>query len=213
VARIFNSGFSLPSVMYSVVTSRVMENWARDYERGGASYTTHLAPRADSAGRLKRAGINKLIVHVRDPRQSILSFVHHLDLYPDHLVAVKRVAEKAAPDGDMAAKTEAVLGEYDKSVKWIEGWVGLSSEFEILFSTFEDFVTDRAAFVDRYLAFYGGPTEYFDRDAALTDHSGTDYHFRSGKVDEWREVLPAHLAKTLTDRLPEPLMERFNWRP
>lgn len=213
VANIFNSGFSLPSVMYSLVTEYAIPSWTRDYVRGGASYTTHLSPHPVTVERFKAAGITKMIVHTRDPRQALVSLAHHLDRYPEQLVVIMNKVDLTGADRDIGARAQTLIDEYTKAVRWIEGWVALSSEIEIMFSTFEEFVTDWDGFVDRYLDFYGAPRKYFDREAARNQHAGTDYHFRSGKTDEWRETLPAELGKLLTERLPEPLMERFGWQP
>ena len=51
VASIFNRGFGLISTAYSLVTHRVIESWARDYNRGGVCWATHLKPRRPSTYR------------------------------------------------------------------------------------------------------------------------------------------------------------------
>ena len=89
VSNIFHSGFNLPSFAYSLANVEVIESWVRDYARGGACYTTHLWPTPQNIDRIEQAGI-RCIVHVRDPRQTLLSIIHHIDRYQDPLPALSR---------------------------------------------------------------------------------------------------------------------------
>lgn len=209
VARIFNSGFNLPSFSYSLITLEVINSWARDYARGGACYTTHLEPYPHNVARLKRAGIGKIIVHVRDPRQHLLSLMHHMVRYPDDLPAFARHDLDREP---MARQINRVLPFYVDAIRWIQGWIDAEAEIEMMFSTFESFVVEREAFIERYIEFYGGPRDCFSYENAVAEHVGTDYHFRSGQIDEWQTVFPAEQAKRLSNWLPAELKHRFGWR-
>jgi hypothetical protein len=208
VANIFNSGFHLPSVMYSFVAEEVVENWASDFARGGACYTTHLYPKRVNIERLKQAGIKKVIVHVRDPRQTVLSMVHHVTMYPDQLPWLSRndFGNLAIAD-QLSELTEFFIGR----VLWIQGWLDAESELDILFSTFEDFVSDRNAFTRRYLDYYGDHEQHFSWQNAIQAQHGRDQHFRSGRTDEWRGVFPRREAEFLTTCIPKAMRERFNW--
>lgn len=208
VGNIFHSGFDLPTFAYSLFHMRVIDSWARDFARGGACYTTHLDPSRDTVARLRRAGISRLIVHVRDPRQALVSIVHHFDKYPDQLV-VHRERVKDAPN--MSARAMAVLDLYSSSIKWIRGWFELEHEIDILFSTFEEFVSDRAAFVEKYLKFYGVDRCHFNWETAFGEHTGVDEHFRSGRTDEWREVFTREEAEYLSSMMPLRALQRFGW--
>jgi Sulfotransferase domain len=205
IGNIFSSGFNLPCFAYSLNTAEVIESWARDFARGGAAYTTHLRPYKRNISRFKRAGVRKIVVQVRDPRQRLLSLIHHVLRYDD-----------AAVSSGFAALTideqaEALMEFYLQSIDWIEGWVDAEKELDILFSTFEDFVRDRDAFVQRYLDFYGGPMEYFRLEHAINIHDGVDYHFRSGQIDEWKQVFSPERAERLSAFLPRPIKQRFGW--
>ena len=208
VANIFNSGFRLPTFAYSLFNLQVIESWARDFARGGVSYTTHLDPSRETVARLKRAGISRIIVHVRDPRQTLLSLVHHFDKYPDQLVIYREQA-KDAPS--LSARAMSVLPLYMSSINWVRGWLDLDGEIEILFSTFEDFIKDRASFVERYLEFYGADRRHFSMEDAFGEHTGIDNHFRRGLTDEWRQVFSREDAAYLSSLLPLRAKERFGW--
>ena len=208
VANIFNSGFDLPSFMYSLVTEDVIESWATDFARGGACYSTHLRPQRVSIDRLKRAGIKKVIVHVRDPRQAMLSMVHHVTMYPDQLPGLAR---SGFGNLAIADQIDEMTGFFIDRILWIQGWLDAESDLDILFSTFEDFVHNRDAFTRRYIAYYGDHEEHFSWQDAMQAHQGTDQHFRSGRIDEWREVFPKREAEFLTTCIPREMRERFNW--
>lgn len=208
VANIFNSGFHLPSVMYSLVAEEVIESWASDFARGGACYTTHLHPRRVNIERLKRIGIKKIIIHVRDPRQTLLSMVHHVTMYPDQLPGLVRSGfGKLA----IADQLNEMIGFYIERILWIQGWLDAEADLDILFSTFEDFVRDRDAFTRRYIDYYGGHEEHFSWQNATHAQPGVDQHFRSGRTDEWREVFPKREAAFLTACIPQAMRDRFNW--
>jgi hypothetical protein len=207
IDNIFSSGFGLPTVVYSIATAEVVESWARDFARGGACYTTHLYPRERNILRLKRAGLQKIIVHVRDPRQGILSLIHHIMQRDTYL----HLRQNGFAERTIDEQLEDLLQVYLRRIAWLQGWLEAENELGILFSTFEDFVQSRDEFVARYLAYYGGPTEYFCSEAGLTMHKGIDYHFRAGEIDEWRKVFSPGNVKRLSVLLPESIKQRFNW--
>jgi hypothetical protein len=207
VANIFNSGFNLPSFAYSLVDREVVESWARDYARGGACYTTHLTPDAVNVARLKRAGL-KVIVHVRDPRQALLSMIHHISAYPDELPQLIR---GGFTDLEVSEQAIRLFEYYISRICWIQGWLDAAGELDILFSTFEDFVRDRATFTERYIEFYGGDREHFSWDDATNQHPNTDYHFRAGLTDEWRGVFSSRVVERLNSYLPASMRDRFGW--
>jgi hypothetical protein len=216
VAQIFNSGFNLPSFGYSLVNEEVIESWARDYARGGACQRTHLEPRPLNVARLKRAGIDKIIVHVRDPRQSLYSMIHHVTRYPDQLALTwfynrSAVEQATFHTRSIVEQVDALMQFYLTRVKWIQGWMNAASELDIMFSTFEEFVRDRETFIEAYLEFYGASRHHFSYENATRVNPGTDYHFRLGLVDEWRNAFPPDLAKDLNEFLPARLRERFGW--
>jgi hypothetical protein len=207
VANIFTSGFNLPSFAYSFITVGVMESWAHDYARGGACYATHLRPTPSTVERLKRSGISKIIVHVRDPRQTLLSTVHHLSLYPDQLITLT----KTVTHRPIAQQIDELMDFYIHRIRWIAGWMEAESKLDLMFSTFEDFVSDRRAFIQRYLDFYGAPPEHFSYESAVERHQGTDYHYRKGEISEWRNVFPSKQAAYLSSLVPKEVKQRFGW--
>ncbi len=208
VGSIFNSGFNLPSFAYSLGTLRVLPGWLRDYKRGGACHVTHLIPSVENIALLKQGGIDRIIVHVRDPRQIFVSMAHHVIRYADQTPMHNHAEFKRLP---FTRQIDALLPYYYQSVYWIAEWVQAASLLAIHFSDFAEFVTDKHRFIDKYLAFYGGDRRHFNQEVAMQQQPGTDYHYRSGKVDEWKQVLTPEQIERLTAAIPRSLIERFGW--
>jgi hypothetical protein len=208
VANIFNAGFDLQSIAYSLLTLELIPSWLEDYARGGACYVTHLDPSAERVARLKHAGFQKLILHLRDPRQAFLSAIHHLDAYPDQLVYYRGLVNGA---DSMDKKALQMAPYYLQSVKWIQSWISLEDDIEIMYSTHEQLVADPDKFVERYLDFYGVDRELFSYRDAMNQRKDLDFHLRVGRTNEWREVFSPEVADRLSAHLPEALKQRFDW--
>lgn len=200
VGAILSSGFGLPTVTYSMITEAVVPSWAWDFALGGACYVTHLRPTPAVVEQMKQAGIERVFVHVRDPRQAFLSWLHY---------APSLWGERAA--AELEQRFSAQFGWYLEAVDWVHGWSEAAAALPIHFSTFEAFVADREAFIDRMVAAYGGDPEHFDKDAATTRYEGVDYHLRRGEVDEWRRAFTPAQIERLNAALPAALADRFGW--
>jgi tetratricopeptide (TPR) repeat protein len=208
VGSLFNHGFGLVSVCYSLANLCVIVPWLADYLRGGACHVTHLDPSERNVRLLAEGGAKTVMVNVRDPRQLVVSMVGHFEKYP------MMIPPRLRSTADTNSAVAAVIDEYyPEMVGWIDDWVAARSRLEVAFTTFEEFVTDRHAFVERCLALYGGDRRYFDRETALTEQPGVDYHRRLGATDEWRSVLTAQQIEILNRQIPERLWTTFGWVP
>lgn len=208
LATVFSEGFALPCFTYALIYERVIESWARDYALGGTSYVTHLKPTPANIATLKRAGIKRLIVHIRDPRQTLISYVHHIARYAHDFPELNNDAYRRL---SLIEKIDLALPYFHETVAWIEGWLAAENDLDILFSTFEDFRREPNTLIDRYLEHYGGDLRHFSRDRVFVEHEGTDYHRRLGHIDEWRRQLtPAQIEKVEAG-LPSKLRGRFGW--
>lgn len=208
VGNIFHLGFNLPSFVYSLANIEVIQNWVCDYARGGACYVTHLDPSERNTDRIRRAGIDRVIVHVRDPRQSLLSMIHHVSRYQDDL---PQLSKNGFNTGSMSAQIAELMNSYISWIQWIQGWMDAENRLTVLFSTFEDFVRDRAAFIKRYVEFYGVSGEHFSFESATRTYEEVDHHFRTGLIDEWREVFPPRETELLSASIPAAMKQQFGW--
>lgn len=208
ISSLFSHGFGLATAVYSVVNRRVVAPWLADYQRGGACYTTHLIPSARNVELLADVvSKSTMIVNVRDPRQWAVSVAGHIEKYPQESPPSVR-----AMDSRDAVISWVINDGCPEIIDWIDGWVAASSTLPIHFTSFEEFIRDREAFVQRILSLYGGDRRCFDRDAALNEQSGIDYHRRVGAIDEWRSVLSREQMEVINRMIPQRLWDRFGWQ-
>jgi len=212
VGNIFSSGFELPTVLYSIANVRVVASWLDNFLLGGAIYATHLNPTERNIDLLHKGEANNIIVHVRDPRQQIISLLNHYRRYPEQLGRSDR--------GTLTQDDEQAIFWHvmDKSfvpntIGWIDGWYKARKKLGLNFSTFEEFVRDRHEFTERLVAIYGGDTRYFNAASALTDQAGIDYHKRLGAIDEWRSVLNRKQIDEINRTIPDYFWSAFGWTP
>jgi hypothetical protein len=212
VGNIFSSGFELPTALYSLVNVRVVASWLDNFLLGGASYVTHLRPTERNIDLLRRGKAKNIIVHVRDPRQQIISWLNHYRRYPEQLGKSDR---GKLTQGDERAIFSYVMDEIfvPNMIGWIDGWYKARKTLGLNFSTFEEFVRDRRKFTERLIAIYGGDTRYFNAANALTDHAGIDYHKRLGLIDEWRTVLNRKQIDEINRLMPSHFWSAFGWTP
>jgi hypothetical protein len=208
VLNILGSGFRLPTVLYSLVNLRVVVPWLADFLRGGALYGTHLLPSSRNIDLLAAGGVERVIVHVRDPRQVVISLMEHARLYPREVLPSAR--ERLGVHS--ANRVETAIREFLPGVvAWIKGWVDAREKLAVEFTSFEEFVHSPNEFVDRLVALYGGDTRYFDRQAALAESPMAEYHRRRGKTDEWRQCFNAGQIEHVNAQIPDNLWKLFGW--
>jgi len=208
VGNIFNSGFNLPSFAYSFGEYKVIPSWINDFARGGSCYTTHLTPSEENIELIKASGIQKIIVHVRDPRQAIISMIHHRQSYPEQ---APEISGSDFREKDISDQLQTVSNNYTDYIDWITGWVNASTRIPIHFSMFNNLANEPEKFVQGYVDFYGVSPQHFSLQDAITQHAGTDYHMRKGATDEWREVMPEKWQKLFSLMLPGHIKQKFNW--
>jgi hypothetical protein len=71
--------------------------WAEDLARGGAIAQEHLDASEANLDLLRRAGVTRIVVQVRDPRQAALSWTYHIDGITGERTSVRRLMPSAVP--------------------------------------------------------------------------------------------------------------------
>jgi hypothetical protein len=158
-----------------------------------------------------------MVLHVRDPRQVTVAWVHHMRRYND--AEFRYFAPKYNPPLPPEFRTWEVPQQVDWAahnympgkLQWLEDWVtALDSHppIPVMVTKFEDFVEDQRSFFCRI-------SDFFDvceiRVPSMDKQSAAALHnFRRGSVDEWRDVLTPKQIRSCESRL-EPLVRRFGW--
>ncbi|MBR0718871.1 sulfotransferase domain-containing protein [Bradyrhizobium liaoningense] len=179
---------------------------------------THLAPFRTNLIELgARFKLDRMRVHVRDPRQALISWFH---FFPS-VIGTLDPSQKLhydVPD-DYLEWPQARQLDWQIShflpwfIDWIVGWLDAPEQpwsgTKILYTTFEEMVADTRGFFDRILAFYDIDRAGFIYPDKRRVHG--DRNFRRGDVDEWRTTLSPEQMERASSAIPERLFDRFGW--
>jgi hypothetical protein len=175
---------------------------------------SHLAPSPENLRQLSHFGC-RVVLHIRDPRQALLSWLHHLDRIRDNAEALLLCAAQPPAryfEWDLARKLDWQIDHYlPLEIDWLRGWVAIHDRHHdtpVLLTTYEELTADIGKLCRRICDFAGIESNRF----RLVDIPKTiDVHFRSGDDNEWRRVYsPAQIARA-NAMLAGELASRFGW--
>ena len=173
----------------------------------------------DKNFRIIDSALDKMWLHVRDPRQALISMVHHTDRTYKNLDAVqKAVSIPGYYEIDewyslsFEDKVNFLIdGYYMDCVRFISGWLDYEKKFKrtkMLITQHEDLKQSEADLVSRVLNFYEIPCSIFET-VQLKRNMST--HYRKGETNEWASVMTVEQKQRVSDALPQSLKDRFKW--
>lgn len=187
----------------------------RDFVAGGSIAQEHLDASSLNLAILSLY-LDRWCVHVRDPRQAMLSWVHHLNrLHNEGHHTTVEFSMPMLPDDYFDYSFERQI-DYQlenylcPASKWIEDWVKVSDSgnYNIKITTYEQLLEDEDKFVSSILDFF--QVEEGSYLIPKIDKSMKN-HFRAGNPDEWRTVMTKKQCKLAGEILPTSLKDRFSW--
>ncbi len=162
--------------------------------------------------------VDRLFVHVRDPRQAVVSYVHYLQ-YLKRTNNIYALLEARLPENYFLFSLEDQISwqiEYSYlpvAVNWINSWVDAQNDPvfypEILFTTHEQLVADNKGFFETILKFYDIDQSRFKFPAQPVFEKNT--HMRKGSVDEFKQVFTTKQIEKASQMVPERLKKMFDW--
>jgi hypothetical protein len=189
---------------------------ARTISAGGYVSQNHLSPTAENLQIIEHFNL-KMVLHLRDPRQALLSWIYHLD----YVTSQNDMSElllyfvPRPPFGyfelSLHDKIDWQIENYlPHLVSWVAAWLDVVDRrsFQILTTQQEDLRTAEKSFFDQILSFYGFDTNYVLPDLPRTLE---DTHFRRADPMEWRSAFSADQAAKATSMIPTTIMKRFRW--
>lgn len=161
---------------------------------------------------------NKIIVHIRDPRQCILSSVHHITTDPESIREDVRGWPSNYHRLSFRAKLDwAIEDQLAYNLDWINRWLSIKDRedlspngLKILLTTYDELLENQVAFLEKIATFYGIPFDPTHFEAAPKN---AETRFRKGNPNEWRTVLTKVQKKRVAEIMPDELLKRFNWKP
>ena len=182
---------------------------------GGLVIKEHLQATAHNTRHLVAEGFTKMVFHVRDPRQAVLSWAHfvHDDVAMRLMGPVWR---KIVPPADILRAELPVLIDWSIEtylpllVDFMLGWTRFArdpdAKIDVLFLTFEQFHTEPERYFESILSFYEIDPAHFAEDA-----EAEVVHLRKGLIEEWREVFTDAQKARARQLIPDDLAGAFGW--
>ncbi len=182
---------------------------------GGLVIKEHIQATAHNRKHLAAAGFTKMVFHVRDPRQAVLSWAHfvHDDVAMRLMGPVWR--KIVPPAGILRAELPVLIDWSIETylpllIDFMLGWTQLPQEeqpeIDVLFLTFEQFRTEPERYFAQILSFYDIDPAHFASEA-----EAEVVHLRKGLTEEWRDVFTAEQKARAWQLIPRDLADAFGW--
>ena len=188
----------------------------RQFMRGGRVSQDHFDAREINVELIARH-TDRIVVHLRDPRQALLSYVHYLctDWFRGNEKEALLLIYPQLPDGffdmPLAKRIDWGIAQWlPLLVEWVEGWIGVAKAgtLAVKFTRFEDLIANEQSFVGEVMDFFEIPRRRFNAtEIPLTE----ELHFRKGEADEWVSVFTEAQKRRAAASIPPLLAERFGW--
>lgn len=220
LSRLFSEGLGLRPLIVSnqyFPEDTIYQPRLREFSRGGYVSQDHFPASPINMAHLGHV-TEKIVVHVRDPRQATLSYIHFLndDMFQSNLSETNKLIYPTLPqdffDRDFSGRLDWGIDYWmPELIAWVEQWVAVDqqSTVKVRFTRYEDLVEDRESFTSGILDFLGIPQSRFSAPDLKLD---ADVHFRKGETDEWRGVFTEQQAARANGFIPSTLSERFSWQ-
>ena len=194
----------------------IIPSYLSQIAQGGCYLSEHLDGRAENLTALASAGITRLYVQIRDPRQALISWVYHVVKGWGDIYQIGRVDAAADyPTLPLSDQIDYMIDHhYPRCLTWIQGWVTAQAEAEkwgldILIKDYGDLQTDPLQTIKDLFAYFMIIPQ---KNLRLPKLEPGMAHFRRGDPDEWRKLCNKNQQKRLNSALPETLRQRFDWR-
>ena len=184
----------------------------------GSGYVAqnHLAPSLENLQVLQHFNL-KMVLHLRDPRQALLSWIHHLDWISagnrasDNLLYCIPRPQLDYFESSLASKINWQIKNYlPQLITWVSQWIAIADAktIPILITHQEELRTNETALFDSILEFYDLTFDYvlpnLPRTIAAT-------HYRLADPTEWKRVFAPDQKAQAASLIPLSLRRRFSW--
>ncbi|MCP5469414.1 MAG: sulfotransferase domain-containing protein [Chlamydiales bacterium] len=167
--------------------------------------------------------LDRLVLHVRDPRQCAVSLAYYLEQYialPISKDPELAYANLLAPIPDdyykysFEQKLDWIIENYvPNEIAWLAEWtrfIDTHDELDVMVTSYSDLHDHPVEFFRSILEFNGIDRSVFKARYLRTVRPGR-FHFRKGELEEWRRVLSPQQQEKVTAMIPDTYFKRFGW--
>lgn len=158
---------------------------------------------------------DRVVCHVRDPRQAMLSYIYYLEEFKGGDDTFFLIYPRLPRDYFEFPSSEKIDWGIEHwlplLIEWTEQWIEVADRkngLQVLITHFEDLVRDERKFVERILDFYQISLQRFIYPALRKTSA---LHFRKGELDEWRRTLTNDQQQSATKAIPSAMANRLGW--
>ena len=183
---------------------------------GGLIAKEHIPANSHNLRQLREAGIDRMLLNLRDPRQASLSWAHFVknDVSMRLMAPIWRkiVPPRQVLESDFGQLLDWVIDFYlPLAVEWIAEWTKLSQRdndapLRVYAVKFETFRNEPERYFEGVLDFLE-----IDRQGFAMAAEAQTVHLRRGALEEWREVLTPAQAERAWTKLPKDLAGYWGW--
>jgi len=170
---------------------------------------------------LKKAGIDRIVIHVRDPRQALLSFVHWMSIENIYEMRLWGMSSELIVHSDyflwqLKNRIDYALKEWASYfIKFINDWYQIKkvkpfNGLNVMITQHYEIKEDEEKFFKRILDFNNISADRFNYKKKIPVKG--KLNFRSGEIDEWRRVYTHQQMREINKKIPEYLFEYFGWK-
>jgi hypothetical protein len=215
LSKILDFGTAYLGNRYGLIDQMNIQD-TRTFSCGGFVSQNHLAPSPENLQVLRHFKL-KMVLHMRDPRQALLSWVHHLQFVAggDDTSEELLYVTPRPPIGyfklSLSRQIDWQIDNYmPQLVLWAERWVEIADRntIPILITHQNDLRTAEKAFFNKILAFYDVDLDYALPNLARTMN---ETHFRLADPMEWSRTVTPDQAIRAASMIPESLSVRCGW--
>jgi len=183
----------------------------------------HICPSDYNIKALKSCGLTKFVLTIRDPRDVIISWAHHMlrkDLAAWHhpLVVANGIVDMDYYNLAWEKQLDHLVDNAFKLFQaWIKGWVKAvnDSELEIYLLRYEDFALDNAGHIIKLMEFYKIDSWTLERVLpAIPEGNGSIHlstHFRKGLAGTFREEFSPAQIDRINAQVDRNLFSQVGW--
>ncbi len=189
--------------------SNIHEFQLKTCAKEGGVLVGHASPTLYNVGVLNDAGINKIIMHVRDPRSATISWLHWLVKRKNKLSAWELPPSENYFQLPLTKQVDELLSYWLPSlVEHIQGWININnneSTMSVLFTEFSEMKNSPQTFFQKIIDNY-----HLDLSINVKQPK-EEWHFRSGQENEWIDVFTEEQKKYASSLIPTEMKQLFGW--